>query len=104
MKNPTTTYANEDAMQTPTQHLPFFPLPDAVHERIDVHGPSGNAFCILGCVKRILKDLHVEPHISKAILAEMKGGDYRHILRTTDAVFGSTLLEQYDEQDDEGDE
>lgn len=88
--------------------LPFFPLAEAIHERIDVHSPSGNAFYILGSVKRILKDLHVEPPVADAVLAEMKSGDYRHLLRTVDAVFGSDLLSEHDAhldaQDDGGED
>ena len=52
---------------------------------IDLTGPDGNAFMLIGRAGNLAKQLGLD---SKAIQAEMMSGDYEHLVNTFDKHFG----------------
>ena len=55
---------------------------------IDLTGPDGNAFVLLGIAKGLCKQLEIEDDI---ILDDMKSGDYEHLINTFDNYFGELV-------------
>jgi hypothetical protein len=55
---------------------------------IDLTGPDGNAFYILGVAKKLCKQVGVD---SKPILDEMMSGDYDNLIEVFDKKFGSVV-------------
>jgi len=53
---------------------------------IDLTGPQGNAFYLLGTAKKLANQLGLD---SNKILNEMKSGDYENLLQVFDKNFGS---------------
>ncbi len=56
---------------------------------IDLTGPDGNAFVLLGYAKRYAKQLGLD---GKAIQNEMMQGDYEHLLEVFDKNFGDFII------------
>lgn len=54
-------------------------------EVIDLTGPMGNAYYLLGRAESLAKQLELD---HKAINEEMKSGDYEHLIATFDKYFG----------------
>ncbi len=52
---------------------------------IDLTGPGGNAFALLGHAKKYARDLGLD---ADAIHEEMTSGDYEHLVETFDKHFG----------------
>jgi hypothetical protein len=52
---------------------------------IDLTGPDGNAFMLIGRASNLAKQLGLD---SKHICEEMKSGDYEHLVNTFDKHFG----------------
>jgi hypothetical protein len=52
---------------------------------IDLTGPNGNAFYLLGAAGNLAKQLGMD---SKSIREEMMKGDYEHLVTTFDKHFG----------------
>jgi hypothetical protein len=52
---------------------------------IDLTGPEGNAFVLIGYANRLAKQLGLD---GKVIQAEMMKGDYEHLVNTFDKHFG----------------
>ena len=52
---------------------------------IDLTGPDGNAFALMGYGKRLAKQLDIE---WKPIQDEMMSGNYEHLLEVFDREFG----------------
>ena len=52
---------------------------------IDLTGPEGNAFYLIGMVSRLSKQLNLD---GKSIQAEMMKGDYKHLVEVFDREFG----------------
>jgi hypothetical protein len=52
---------------------------------IDLTGPDGNAFVLLGTAQRLARELGLD---DKNIVDEMKAGDYEHLVATFDKHFG----------------
>jgi hypothetical protein len=53
---------------------------------IDLTGPQGNAFYLLGTASNLANQLGLD---SGVILKEMKSGDYDHLVKTFDKYFGN---------------
>jgi len=53
---------------------------------IDLTGPQGNAFYLLGTAKNLAKQLDLD---GNEIMKEMMSGDYEHLLEVFDENFGS---------------
>lgn len=52
---------------------------------IDLTGPQGNAFFLLGTAKKLAKQLGLN---GKEIMEEMKSSDYENLLQVFDKYFG----------------
>jgi len=52
---------------------------------IDLDGPQGNAYYLLGTAKQLAMALSLDP---EPILKEMQAGDYEHLVATFDRHFG----------------
>lgn len=65
---------------------------------IDLAGEDGNAFVLMGYVQRYAKELGKD---GKAIIDEMKSGDYSNLIAVFEREFGAvfTLLNKPDEQE-----
>jgi len=53
---------------------------------IDLTGPQGNAFFLLGSAKKLATQINKD---GEAITKEMMGGDYEHLVEVFDREFGS---------------
>ena len=53
---------------------------------IDLDGPDGNAFYLLGTAQQFSRDLGLD---GDKIINEMKSGDYINLLKTFENYFGS---------------
>ncbi len=58
---------------------------------IDLTGPDGNAFALMGYAKRFAKQLELEDGGS-ALINEMMEGDYEHLLEVFDNAFGEFVI------------
>ena len=56
---------------------------------IDLTGPEGNAFVLLGYAKQYAKQLKFG---EKKIVNEMMSGDYEELLKTFDRYFGDYVI------------
>jgi len=52
---------------------------------IDLTGPQGNAFFLLGTAKKLANQLGLD---DRMILTQMKNGDYENLVNTFDKYFG----------------
>jgi hypothetical protein len=55
-------------------------------QTIDITGPDGNAFSLIGYAKSFAKQLNMD---GNAIRKEMMAGDYDHLLDVFEKHFGS---------------
>lgn len=58
---------------------------------IDIRGPEGNAYCILGTASDISKQLGHSKSESEAIQNEMKSGDYENLISVFDKHYGDFI-------------
>jgi hypothetical protein len=56
---------------------------------IDLTGPDGNAFALMGYANRFAKQLGLD---GKAITAEMMSGDYENLIEVFDRNFGDFVI------------
>lgn len=56
--------------------------------RINLAGPDGNAFALMGYANRFSKQLGYD---GSAITREMMAGDYEHLVQTFDKHFGAVV-------------
>ena len=59
---------------------------------IDLTGPQGNAFYLLGFAKNFCKQLDMTKKNTQAILDEMTSGDYENLIQVFDREFGSVVI------------
>jgi len=52
---------------------------------IDLTGPQGNAYCMMGYAKDFSRELSLD---GPAILTEMMSGDYENLIKVFDGYFG----------------
>ena len=52
---------------------------------IDLTGPEGNAFYLLGTAMKLCKQIGLDVN---AVLKDLKGGDYEHLITRFDYHFG----------------
>ena len=55
---------------------------------IDLTGPEGNAFVLLGYARTLGKQLDMSPEDIAAIKEDMTSGDYEHLVDVFDKHFG----------------
>jgi len=72
---------------------------------IPLVGEDGNAFSILGRVKRIMRRNHLPDNEWQAFHAEATSGNYDHLLRTVMAWFevDANLSDDYEDEDEDED-
>ncbi len=56
---------------------------------IDLTGPQGNAFFLLGTAQRLAKQLGLD---GKTIQTEMMSGDYENLVKVFDSYFGDFVI------------
>ena len=57
---------------------------------IDLDGPDGNAFVLLGTAKNLARKLDMD---GDAIIKEMQSGDYMNLVKTMDKYFPFVVFE-----------
>ena len=55
---------------------------------IDLTGPQGNAFYLLGTASKLSKQIGLDVN---AVLKDLKGGDYEHLITRFDYHFGMII-------------
>ena len=58
---------------------------------IDLNGPEGNAFCLLGTAMSLCKQIGISSERTEEIVDEMKSSDYEHLITTFDKYFGKLI-------------
>lgn len=56
---------------------------------IDLTGPEGNAFCLMGYARKFAKDLGKD---GAKIIEEMMSGDYENLVSVFDREFGEYVI------------
>lgn len=56
---------------------------------IDITGPDGNAFSLMGYARQYAKQLGLD---SDPIITEMKSGDYENLLQVFEKYFGEYVI------------
>ena len=56
---------------------------------IDLTGPQGNAFYLLGVASKYAHQLGLD---SDEVINEMKSGDYEHLIEVFDSYFGDFVI------------
>ena len=59
---------------------------------IDLTGPQGNAFYLLGTAKNFAKQLNYSKEETEKLLSDMKSSDYENLLKVFDDNFGSFVI------------
>ena len=59
---------------------------------IDLTGPEGNAFCLMGYVKQWSKELGFTKENTEIIIEDMKSSDYEHLLEVIEENFGEYII------------
>jgi HAMP domain-containing protein len=60
--------------------------------RINLDGPDGNAFVLIGTAVRLAKQLEYPPEAIQDLRENMKSGDYNHLIKVMDKHFGEFLI------------
>ena len=58
---------------------------------IDLTGPQGNAYFLLGTANNLCKQLDLDDEAKQKISDEMTSGDYEHLIKTFDKYFGMII-------------
>ena len=56
---------------------------------IDLTGPDGNAFALMGMAKQYAKQLGID---ASKIINDMRSGDYEHLVQVFDDAFGEFVI------------
>jgi hypothetical protein len=59
---------------------------------IDLSGPEGNAFVLLGIASKLAKKLGYSKEQTDTVLKEMKSSNYEHLVHVLDSEFGEHLV------------
>ena len=59
---------------------------------IDLTGPQGNAFVLLGYAKQFARQLQFDDELKNKIVTEMQENDYEHLVQTFDKYFGDYVI------------
>jgi len=59
---------------------------------IDLTGPDGNAFALMGYAKRFAKQLGWDKDQYHELINDMMSGDYEHLLEVFDKQFGTYVI------------
>jgi hypothetical protein len=61
---------------------------------IDLTGPQGNAFVLLGYAKQFARQLKFDSELKDKIIDEMTQSDYEHLVETFDKYFGEFVIKK----------
>lgn len=56
---------------------------------IDLTGPEGNAFCLMGYARKLARQLGLD---SEKVIGEMMRGDYQNLVNVFDGYFGDFVI------------
>ena len=59
---------------------------------VDLTGPDGNAFALIGLATRLAKQLGIDSHTINVIKTKMMSGDYENLLQVFDKYFGDFVI------------
>lgn len=59
---------------------------------IDLTGPQGNAFYLLGTAQNFLRQRRHKKEYIEKILTEMKSGDYENLIQVFEREFGDFVI------------
>ena len=59
---------------------------------VDLTGPDGNAFALIGLATRLAKQLGIDSHTINVIKTKMMSGDYEHLLKVFVKYFGDFVI------------
>jgi hypothetical protein len=59
---------------------------------VDLTGPDGNAFVLMGLAQRLGRKLGMEKDEIEALLTKMRMGDYENLINTFDEAFGDFVV------------
>ena len=59
---------------------------------IDLTGPDGNAYALMGYARTFSKQLGID---SNTVIGEMMSGDYQNLLKVFDGYFGDFVILEY---------
>jgi len=62
------------------------------HIVLDLTGPDGNAFALMGYATKFARQLGYKPAEIKAMTEDMMSSDYEHLVRTFDGHFGTFVI------------
>ena len=80
------------------------PMPSDGLMHIDLSGPEGNAFVLIGITRKILKQLGHEADYIDDVQKQMTSGKYEHLLEVMDNHVGEyVVLHQVQEKNNDGD-
>ena len=73
--------------------------------QINISGPEGNAFALMGTAKSWMKQMEYPKDESAAVLNQMMSGDYENLLNVFRENFGNIceLVEDSDKEDEDND-
>lgn len=55
---------------------------------IDLRGPAGNVFCVIGQARSFMKELNFSKQRMDEVVADMMSSDYLHAIKVFDHLFG----------------
>ena len=58
---------------------------------IDLNGPDGNAFYLLGTAMNLCKQIGISSERTEEILDELKSSDYENLIKVFDRYFGTVV-------------
>ena len=58
---------------------------------IDLNGPDGNAYFLLGTASNLCKQIGISSERTKEILDELKSSDYENLIKVFDRYFGTVV-------------
>ena len=58
---------------------------------IDLTGPDGNAYFLLGTASNLCKQIRISSERTEEILDEMKSSDYENLIKVFDKYFGKVV-------------
>ena len=70
-------------------------------KKLDMSGPEGNAFFILGQVNSWLKQCGVSSNDMNTFREEATSGDYEHLKKTVTDATGVTFFDSFEYDDEE---
>ena len=59
---------------------------------IDLTGPDGNAFALMGYAKRFARQLKMSSAEAERIVYQMQSGDYENLINVFDKYFGEFVI------------